>query len=44
MNIRSKLNKYIIFSIVFAGVFAIIGVVLYIQSGKLRIVKLNYDE
>ena len=44
MSIRSKLNKYIILSIVFAGVFAIVGVVLYIQSGKLRVVKLNYDE
>lgn len=44
MNIRSKLNKNIIFSVVLAGIFAIIGVVLFIQSGKLRIVKLNYDE
>jgi hypothetical protein len=44
MGIKTKINRYIVISILVAGLSAILGVIFYAQSGQLRVVKLNYDE
>ncbi|MBR3116309.1 MAG: DUF5305 domain-containing protein [Bacilli bacterium] len=44
MGLKSKINRYIVTSILVAGMCAILAVIFYAQSGQLRIVKLNYDE
>lgn len=44
MNTKEKLNKYILLTVLFAGLSAIFGVVLFALSDKLEIVKLDYNE